>query len=295
MEELVPTSKIFQKDLVFFLKLRKILEEEDVDVLCTTMVGLDSLIVPFVKIKTPKILEIHRSGFSMNRRAWVCKKPIIQKYDKVVLLNKDEMDYFSLNNSVVIPNFIDHVDNYFVKKKKNIIISAGRISLEKQFDHLVDIWSIICSKHSEWELHIYGNGSKYVIETLNQRIKKKRLQERFKLFPATTKIKTVMQEAKIFVLVSKAESFSMVLLEAMAAELAIVTYDSPTGPKNIITDGKDGFLVPLNDKKLFAEKLDCIIENPELMKSFVINQKLKLNFFSKKNVMKQWNDLVHEL
>lgn len=195
----------------------------------------------------------------------------------------------------MIPNFIDSVDDGLVKKKKNVIISAGRICLEKQFDHLVDIWSLIASKYPSWELHIYGDGSKNVIETLNEMIKGKRLQGSFKLFSATTEIDSVMQEAKIFVLVSKAESFSMVLLEAMRAELPIVSYDSPNGPKNIITHGKDGFLVPLNDKHDFAEKLSCLIKNPELMKNFVLNQKSKLNVFSRENVMKQWNDLIHEV
>jgi glycosyltransferase involved in cell wall biosynthesis len=287
--------KNIPKGFSFFLKLKKILVGEEVDVLFTTMVGLDSLIVPFVRPKTAKILEIHRSGFAINSKAWIFKKPIIQRYDKVVLLNKDEVDYFGLNNALVIPNFIDYVDECFANKKKNIVVSAGRICLEKQFDHLVDIWSLIASKHLGWELHIYGDGSKNVIEALNEMIKEKSLQGSCKLFSATTEIKTVMQEAKIFVLVSKAESFSMVLLEAMRAKLAVVSYDSPTGPKNIITDGKDGFLVPLNDKYCFAEKLNSLIENPELMKMFVRNQKSKLNLFSKKNVMKQWNDLINEL
>lgn len=287
--------KNIPKGFIFFKKLKKIVEEEEVDVLFTTMVGLDSLIVPFVKFKIPKILEIHRSGFSINHKAWIFKKPIIQKYDKVVLLNKDEIGYFRLNNALVIPNFIDDVADDIIKKKKNIIISAGRICLEKQFDHLVDIWSVIASKHPDWELHIYGDGSKNVIETLNEMIKEKRIQGSFKLFSATTEINSAMQEAKIFVLVSKAEGFPMVLLEAMRAELPIVSYDSPNGPRNIITDGKDGFLVPLNDKDGFAEKLNGLIENPELMKRFVINQKIKLTLFSKKKVMKQWHDLIDEV
>jgi glycosyltransferase involved in cell wall biosynthesis len=289
---LISYVKNIPQGFKFFVKLKKIVENEKVDILFTTLVGLDSLIVPFVKFKTPKILEIHRSGYAINRKAWVFKKPIIQKYAKVVLLNKDEIDYFGLNNTLVIPNFIDYVDDSLVKEKKNIIISAGRIGLEKQFDHLVDIWSVISSKHPEWELHIYGDGSKYVIETLNKMIKEKGIKENFKLFSGTTEIESKMREAKIFVLVSKSEGFSMVLLEAMAAELPIVSYDSPHGPKNIITNGKDGFLVALNDKHAFAEKLSHLIENSKIREEFVVNQKIKLKFFSKKNVMKQWNDLI---
>ncbi|MGV8947221.1 MAG: glycosyltransferase family 4 protein [Lutibacter sp.] len=282
--------KNIPKGFKFFVKLKKILESESVDILFTTIVGFDSLVVPFVNFKIPKILEIHSSGYSYNKNTWFFKKQIIRKYDRVALLTKSEIDYFGLNNTVVIPNFIDKSDeDCFVNKKRNIIISAGRIAPVKQFDHLVDIWSTIATKHPDWEVHIYGSGS---IKPLNEKIDEMGLQLSFKIFPGTIEIKSKMQEASIFVLVSATEAFPMVLLEAMEAELPIVSYDSPHGPKNIITDGTDGFLVSLNDKVAFSEKLNTLIENPELRADFVLNQKVKLDLFSKKNVMNQWNDLI---
>lgn len=62
--------------------------------------------------------------------------------------------------------------------QKNIIITAGRIAPIKQFDHLVDIWSIIASKHPDWEVHIYGHG---YIENLNEKIAEKGVDESFKI------------------------------------------------------------------------------------------------------------------
>lgn len=272
--------------------VEKILKSEKIDILFTTMIGVDSLIIPFVQIKIPKILEFHRSVFLFNSKAWFFKKTLIQFYDKVIFLNETEKKYFNLKNSIVIPNFVDgkHLDSK--QERKKIIITAGRISWEKQFDHLVDIWSIVSLKYPDWKVHIYGNGN---LESLNKKILEQKLEQSFKIFPATTEIINKMQEASIFALVSATEAFPMVLLEAMSAKLPIVSYDSPHGPKNIVTDGKDGFILPLNDKVAFAEKLNILIQNPVLRDDFVKNQKTKLELFSKEKVMNQWNDLVMSL
>jgi len=284
--------KNLSKGLKLFKEVEKILEFENIDVLFTNMISIDSLIISFVKNKIPKILEIHRSNYSYNRIGWFFKNPIINRYSKVVLLNKSEMDYYSLNNLAVIPNFIQNEKRNSEVKKKNIVIAAGRIVREKQFEQLVDIWSAIANKNSDWEIHIYGDGN---VRELEGKIKEKNLKQRLKIYPATSEIMHKMEEAKIFVLVSKSEAFSMVLLEAMQAQLPIVSYDSPHGPKNILSDGKDGFIVPLNDKAAFAEKLDLLINDVALRERFIENQKIKLDTFSKKRVMKQWNDLLLEV
>jgi len=276
-----------------YIELNKVMRSEKIDVLFTTMRGIDSLVVPFVKIRIPKVSEIHGSGFAHNRKAWILKSLIINRYKKIVVLNKSEVDYYPLNNITVIPNFIDNSDyNYSKNDKKNIIISAGRISREKQFDHLIDIWSIIASKYDQWEVHLYGDGP---IEILREKINAMSLQNSFKIFPSTAQIKNKMQDASIFALVSATEAFPMVLLEAMNAKLPIISYDSPNGPKSIVTDGKDGFIVPLNNKISFAEKLELLINDALLRENFIENQKMKLDMFSKKRVMNQWNDLILEI
>lgn len=290
---LVQYVKNIPRGLKLYSELKKIFESEKIDVLFTNMISIDSLIVPFVKTKIPKFLEIHSSNYSYNKKGWFFKNPIINKYDRVVLLNKDEINYFSLKNLAVIPNFID-VEEFKHSKviKKNIIISAGRIVREKQFDHLVDIWSTLANKNPAWEMHIYGNDH---FDVLNKKVAEKKIGKSFKIYPGTSEIKSKMQEAKIFVLVSKYEAFPMVLLEAMQSQLPIVSYDSPHGPKNIITDGEDGFIVNLNDKAAFAEKLDLLINDPGLRSDFITNQKSKIELFSKKNIMKKWNDLILDL
>jgi glycosyltransferase involved in cell wall biosynthesis len=285
--------KNIPKAIQLYRKVKDIIEREKIEVLFTNMISIDSLIIPFIATKIPKITEIHRSNYANKKKGWFLKNQIINRYDKVVLLSKYELDYYDLKNLAVIPNFIDTEESKESNSiKKNIIISAGRIVGEKQLDHLVDIWSIIHSENLNWEVHVYGNGN---IKNLQKKILEKKIEKSFKVFPGTAEIKNKMQQAKIFVLVSKSEAFPMVLLEAMQAELAIISYDSPHGPKTIVSNEKDGFIVPLDDKIKFAEKLDLLINSPELRTSTILNQKSKLERFSKKRVMNQWNDLLLEV
>lgn len=285
--------KNIPKTFDLYFKLKRILKKEKINVLFTTMGSIDSLIIPFIYPKTLKILEFHRSNFKINKKAWLLKKLIIRKYDKVVVLNKSEVDYLNLNNIEVIPNFTNIKDyDFYNDNRRNIIISAGRISHEKQFDHLIDIWSKIADHHLDWKVHIYGSGS---ADYLNQKIKEKELEKSFKIFPSTNEIILKMKEAKIFVMVSASEAFPMVILEAMASKLPIVSYNSPHGPANIISDGIDGIIVDLNDKLAFSEKLSFLIENPEYRDYLVDNQKSKIDQFSQKTVMKKWNDLICEM
>lgn len=276
-----------------FSSLNSIIRKEKIDILFSTLTSIDSLIIPFVKKEVPKILEFHHSGFFLPTDSWYFKKKIIEQYKAVVVLNQDEVNYYGLRNIKIIPNFIDDFQNNEIKvNKRNIIISGGRIDPIKQFDHLVEIWSIIAHKHPDWEVHIYGNGLKEELQKITDAINKYNLTRSFKVFPATNDFKNKLFESSIFVQVSASECFPMVLLEAMQAKLSILAYDSPNGPRNIIINQKDGIIVPLNEKQHFAEKLNFMINHPEFRTSLLQNQEAKIFKFSKTRVMQNWNDLA---
>jgi hypothetical protein len=72
----------------------------------------------------------------------------------------------------------------------------------------------------------------------------------------------IMSQASIFVLTSRFEGFPMVLLEAMTIGLPVVSYDCPTGPSELIVDGRNGYLVPNGDAETFAERLSDLMQDP---------------------------------
>lgn len=287
--------KNLQNYFSLYKQLTAILNQEKIDIVFTTLTSIDSLIIPFVERTVPKVLEFHHSGIFLPKKSWKLKKHLIEKYDAVVVLNKDEEQYYGLSNLSVIPNFVSLQNMETVSQKKNIIISAGRIDPIKQFDHMIDIWSMLVHDHQDWQFHIYGNGSAKEQLKLQLLIEEKGLHQSFRIFNATDQLPEKLSEASIFVQTSKSECLPMVLLEAMSKNIPIISYDSPNGPRNIITDTYDGVLVHLNDKISFAKKLNELIINECERNRLVSNQPAKVEKFSKKRVMELWNNLVLKL
>ena len=279
-----------------YKKISDILKSEKVNIVITTLTSIDSLILPFMVKKIPKILEFHHSGIYLNEVTWKYKKYFLKKYDATVVLNKDEAKYYNLPNHYIIPNFLEKTDRLKKERKQNkIIISAGRIDPIKQFDHMVEIWSLIVSENPGWQFHIYGDGSAAEKAKLNELIQKKGLSQTFKIYDASKRLQEKLEEASIFVLTSKSESFSLVILEAMNKNLPVISYDSPNGPRNIITNNVDGIIVPINNKHIFSSKLNMLMNNESERNKLISNQPFKIQEFAREKIMEKWNELISGL
>ena len=87
----------------------------------------------------------------------------------------------------------------------------------------------------------------------------------------------------------------MVLIEAMSCGLPLVAFDAPCGPKDIITDGKNGFLVPAGNIELFTEKVCRLIESEELRRTMG-NSARQMSFdYQEDKVMNQWVKLFEQV
>ena len=108
-------------------------------------------------------------------------------------------------------------------------------------------------------------------------------------------IEAYYEKAALFVLPSRNEGFGMVLIEAMAYENPVVSFSCKAGPKDIITDGKDGFLVPTGDFKDFASKMRCLMENKELREEMGRKAKESTKRFQVEGILDKWEDLLKSL
>ena len=285
-----------------FFKLKKTLENIKPNVVISVSQTPDQFFLPFICKDIPKIKEFHSSGVNYIKPTSFIQKMkyqlflLYRKYSALVLLNNDEKIYYPFNNLVVIPNFIIE-KTYFKKlsyKKKNIIIAAGRIATVKQFDHLIKAWSLIAIKFPHWEVHIYGDGDEVLSSELQQLIKELKVSN-IKLKGVTSHLNEKMKKASIYAMTSKTECFPMVLLESLSCGLPIVSYNCPFGPKNIITNKKDGILVNHNNIDIFASELTQLIKNTELRKKMEINARNNVKRFDEKIVMQQWIQLFKSI
>ena len=105
----------------------------------------------------------------------------------------------------------------------------------------------------------------------------------------------VYQDSSIFVLSSRFEGFGMVLVEAMACGLPVVSFDCPAGPDEIITDGVDGLLVPSGDVHALAEKLMALMSDESLRIRLGQQTLLTAQRYDMATLANQWKTLFEKV
>ena len=262
-----------------------------------------------IKCRAKKIIECHESKYNtkydasekhsvpvrlfLNIYRRIYFRTIERNADAVITLTeKDKLFWKRAKYVVVIPNFstmfISNISDCTPKR----VIAIGRLTWEKGFGRLIEAWSIVCSKHTDWHLDIYGQGSMY--DTLNT------LTNTYKAHNLTfhNYMSNISQEyanSSICAVTSYFEGFSLVLLEAIRHGVPCVAFDCPFGPRSIIDDASNGFLVYDGEIKLFAERLCRLIEDEDLRKQFSKNAIERAKSFDTDIIMDQWKTLFKEL
>ena len=211
----------------------------------------------------------------------------------VVLTEKDREAWVELDNVVVIPDPLSLSPSSVSSLTEKRVISVARYSYEKGIDLLLKAWSIAEKQVLDWRLDVFGDGDRTAFEQLidNLKIDRKRCQ----LHDRTNEVEKEYINSSLFVLSSRFEGFGMVILEAMACGLPVVSYDCPWGPSSIITNMEDGSLIENGNVQALADGVCELIENPELRKEFGKNARKNVLRYSRDNVMLQWVDLFESL
>ncbi|HCV14969.1 MAG TPA: glycosyltransferase family 4 protein [Rikenellaceae bacterium] len=217
----------------------------------------------------------------------------LKKLDKfVVLSNEDNLKWTELDNTAVIYNPIETIPVNISDCSAKKVISAGRFAHQKGFDMLIDAWKIVTEKHPDWTLTIYGPGSK---ETFNNQIYKNGLSSNCFLEETVLNLNEKFAESSIFAFSSRFEGFGMVITEAMACGIPPVAFACPCGPRDIITDGKDGLLAEPENIRDLALKIVRLIDDEQLRKSMGANAITKSERFRMDVIAKEWAALFNEL
>ena len=131
---------------------------------------------------------------------------------------------------------------------------------EKGQKYLIESFSKI--NHLDWTLVILGDGP--LRNELESQIELLNLKERVILLGTVNNVDEWLARASIFAFSSISEGFPNSLSEAMSAGLPCVSFDCDAGPRDLIIDGLNGFLVPLKDVFEFSKKINQLILNPDL-------------------------------
>ena len=210
------------------------------------------------------------------------------------MLNEDEAQYATTGNAAVIPNPVE-LSSLSADIHSKKVVAAGRISPVKNFGDLIKAWSFVKAEFPDWQLDIYGEDYLGTKATLESQIRENGLEDVINFKGSSEQMLEDMSKYSIYTMTSETECFPMVLLEALSTGLPVVSYDSPTGPRHILTDKSDSFVVPYKNLDIFTEKLRQLMANENLRKETGGNAKINAQKFEIAEIMRQWKFLFESL
>jgi GalNAc-alpha-(1->4)-GalNAc-alpha-(1->3)-diNAcBac-PP-undecaprenol alpha-1,4-N-acetyl-D-galactosaminyltransferase len=199
---------------------------------------------------------------------WVIKR-LIYPHARLltVLTERDKDEYYGkfMENVVVMPNPLPlkPAENVNLLLRDKIILSVGDLTRwdQKGFDNLLEIFAKISPEYPDWKLVIAGSGDQ---GRLREKLNQLALEQAVTILGEVRDIQPLFRKSSIFALTSRWEGLPMVLLEAMSQGMACISYDCFTGPRELITDRRDGILIDDQNYKDFVSGLKELMDDQDL-------------------------------
>lgn len=270
----------------------------DADVLITSTPALTVLAL----LACPDTLRIVEEEHRPSMARGVTAEPLLRhgpQVDAVVCLTQRNAEWLREKwgerapRIEVIPNALPATGRPVSGGRQKVVMSAGRLVRSKGFTDLVRAFAQVADEFPEWRLRIFGDGPmrKDVLTTARNL----GIAGRVELMPPTQDIETEWSRASIGALASRYEGLPLVLLEARGAGLPVVAYDCTTGPREIIENGKDGYLVPVGSISGFAASLRLLMGDDQRRGAMGRSSDESLRRFAPETVADQWEHLFAEL
>ena len=287
--------------------LRLTLDRIRPDIVVSTS-GMEKWVIPCIKGPWATVREIHNVKYYRRREAVSFPGKVlaaicdfldfdinVRRFDRIVILTQEDRDlHWSKSKNVsVIPNPLRFSDCRVSSLDNKEVIAVGRLVYQKNFGSLVRAFSTVRSRFPDWRLSILGEGEERA--SLERLIKDLSLEGSVFLEGNCDNVKERMLSSSLLALTSRFEGMGVVLIEAMGCGLPVVSYACQCGPKDVITDGVDGFLVPEGDERTLADRICCLIGNEEERKRMGLAARESSSRYALPVVIRQWMDLFMEI
>jgi glycosyltransferase involved in cell wall biosynthesis len=222
-----------------------------------------------------------------------------RSFDALVTLTKADLrDYRETlrrkpKKLLRIPNAVPPMPGEISKLENKVVLAVGRMTKLKGFHRLITAWETVAAAHPDWKLRILGAGPQE--DNLRAQITEAGLEGKVELPGPSNNVAGELEKASIFVLSSRHEGFPMTILEAMAKGLAIVSFNSPHGPKEMITDEVDGLLVKPRTNANLATAIMRVIEDEELRHRLAEGALATAATYDVDSIGARWDALLDEL
>lgn len=299
---MIPITKKYREK-----KVENLIKDNKIDVL----VDFERSFVKCAeKFSCKKILWNHFTFDKLSSKGKEQWKKKLEKYDAIVAISNEMMDeiisFYPKNDKLFMlynPQSFDKIENGSKSKdnlsKKelellndNYIIYVGRIEKIKGLEDLIYAYEKIKNDINE-KLYIVGMGNE--TENLKNLVDKFGLNEKILFLGNQSNPYIWMKNAKLFVTTTYGEGLPTTYIESMICGTPVISYDSPTGPKDILGMGKYGCLVKMGDKNSFAIQLRNLLQQKEKIELYKENMKEKLKEFKIKSITKKFESMIERI
>ena len=179
------------------------------------------------------------------------------------------------------------------RKPTHTVVAMGRMVPQKGFDLLLRAFALCAERNPTWTLRIYGDGDER--KRLRDLAADLLIATRVEFNQNTPEPEKVMQESDLFVLSSRYEGFPMVLLEAMACGLPVISFDCLSGPREMISSEIDGVLVPAENVEALAHAMDRLMRNEDERLRLGVRAVAIAERFGLAQVAEMWKNVFTEV
>jgi glycosyltransferase involved in cell wall biosynthesis len=260
-----------------------------------------SINVAIARLAAPSVVRVgqdHMNFATYNDALKAQIRAVYPRLDLVSTLTEgDAADYRKAlrgrTRVECMPNGVPDTGGLRASLDEKVVVAAGRVTRQKGFDRLLPAWAAIAPQHPDWELRIFGDGSK--MGALRRQVERLGIEDSAKLMGFTPRLHEEFARSSLYVMSSRREGFPMVLLEAMAVGLPVVSFDCPTGPADIIREGVDGHVVPNGDKDALARALSDLMGDGAKRRSFGAAALEGASRYELGTIARRWEELFAEL
>ena len=292
------------RNINYLRVLRQLLLKNEVDIAVSFL--------PFTNVRvllasfgtnTPIIVTEHSiPGYGSMHWMWrILRRALYMSAAKLVSVSKGVDECFSWlpqdKRNVIfnsLPSKIDLSSNLppIWKRHKHWVIAVGRLTSSKRFDLLISAFSEISGHYPDWGLAIVGEGE--LSQLLTHQLMLRGMADKIHLFGRLDNPFVAMANAEFLVLSSDYEGFGNVIMEAMAVSTPCISTDCHSGPREIITQNVDGFLVPVGEVKSLSAAMARMMSDQVWRKELAENTKSAVQRFEFTKITKEWQDLLIE-
>ena len=242
-----------------------------------------------------RVVVSERTHPAINRTVgmtWrVLRRICYRRADAVVAQTQDAADWLELSCHArvrVIPNSLRNLPRIQCEREP-LIIAVGRLSREKGFDLLMRSFARIAADHPMWRVCILGEGTER--QALEDMCDALSLRDRVEFLGEVRDVEAWMARASLLVHPSRREGFPNTVLEAMGMGLAVICADCRAGPSELIEDGINGRLVPVDDLDALTSAMSELMTKPEVRARLGRQASLVREQYRQESIMDKW-DLI---